>query len=325
MYARWMPGPQHLDPMVVAAVRMSVERELARRGQSVAAPASPELSALYAYWREAAAIAGEDIALLVAGELPVGALGLTSYSLISQPTLADALAALGDTMLGRLVPGMTLRVVPLPNCVEVRIRSDGDAAMMSLLEEIVLAVIHRHLALLTTPATVQAVSLRRPAPGSAAPWRMFFGIAPRFAQRSTVLRLGAHDLELGLRTASPELQTIVQAAHALGAADATIASRVRTYLRAHIRDEVDATKIAAALAMPARTLQRKLQVEQTSLRELSTRVRIEIATEMLADDDATIAEIGDRVGYAQPASFTRAFVAATGETPQDYRKRTRDE
>jgi AraC-like DNA-binding protein len=65
-------------------------------------------------------------------------------------------------------------------------------------------------------------------------------------------------------------------------------------------------------------------MEGTSLRELATAVRIEVGCDMLEHGDATISEITQSLGFAQPASFTRAFVAATSETPQAYRKRTRD-
>jgi AraC-like DNA-binding protein len=317
-------GTRPLDPMVVAAVSFSVDRAVMQRGQTVSRPVTGELAALYDYWSRAASIVGDDLALIVATDLPTGAFGLASYGLISQPTLQDALTALGTTYLDKLVPGMGLRVLPLPfDQVEIRLQSDGDEQLMPLLEEIVLAVVHRHLALLTTPATVLGVNLRRPAPSSTQPWRAFFGVAPRFGQRYTALQLGAQNLGVGLRTASPELASIVQTVAANPPPDSTIAGRVKEHIRMHLRDEPDAQAIATALQMTARTLQRKLQAETTSVRDIAAAIRIDVAKQMLEHGDATIAEIADTVGFAQPASFSRAFAAAMNETPQDYRRRVR--
>lgn len=48
--------------------------------------------------------------------------------------------------------------------------------------------------------------------------------------------------------------------------------------------------------------------------------RIQRAQELLRASDATIAEIGERVGYSDPVNFIRHFRALTGLTPAKYRK-----
>ena len=48
--------------------------------------------------------------------------------------------------------------------------------------------------------------------------------------------------------------------------------------------------------------------------------RIQRAQELLRATDATIAEIGERVGYSDPVNFIRHFRALTGLTPAKYRK-----
>jgi AraC-like DNA-binding protein len=212
-----------------------------------------------------------------------------------------------------------LRVVPVTReHVEVRLHGDADATLMPLIEELGLSVIQHHLTLLARPAPVIGVDLRRPAPASTAAWQAFFGVVPRFAHSASALRIAAASLDIELRTASPELQTIVH-----GASGGSTAAQVRAYVRAHLRDPLDADTVARALDLTARTLQRKLQAEHTSLREVTAAVRIEVARELLATTDRTVADISDAVGFAQPASFTRAFAAATGEPPADYRKRSR--
>ncbi len=317
-----LPPLPKLDPMVVAAVVYSTQRLASQQGATLQLPSGDTLEALYAFWTEASALLGEDLPLRVAMEMPVGAFGLASYGLVSTSNLGEALELLQRDYLARMVPGLRLRVVPVDrDHVEIRIDSDVDSALMPLLEEIVLGVIFRHLTLLTMPATIHSVMLRRAAPAiSTASWRTFFSALPRFGQRHTGLRLARTDLSIGLRTASPELQKLVRAAEGAGAEE-SLAGRVRTYLRTHLREALDAEVVAVAHGLTARTLQRRLQGEQTSLRDLAAAVRIEVAREMLERTESAIAEIAVAVGFAQPASFSRAFLAATGETPQEYRKR----
>ena len=52
-----------------------------------------------------------------------------------------------------------------------------------------------------------------------------------------------------------------------------------------------------------------------------TRVRMDNALRMLQDvTQKNIYEIGEKLGYANSKSFTKAFKAYYGITPQEYRK-----
>lgn len=313
-----------LDPTLVAAVMFSVDRAVALHGATVQRPANHELATLVEYWYAASRITGDDLALRVAADLPVGALGIASYAMVSARTLGAALALLGDTYLGRLVPGMKLRIVACPDAqVELRlICEDSESSVMPLLEEVVLAVVNRHFSLLSRPAQTLAVTLRRPPPAtSTEPWRAFFGVRPRFAQRYSALRIAASSLGSELRTANSELQQIVQSTDP--ATTESTSARVRRHIRAHLRNAVDGGSIARALDMTSRTLQRRLQAEQTSLRDLVAGVRIEVACELLGDGEASVADVARDVGFSGPAAFSRAFLSAKGESPQAYRKRLR--
>jgi len=310
----------HIDPIVFAAVTSSVARCIGRRGATLPMPAGSELSEVARYWASAVAIAGEDLALQVANDLPIGAFGLVSYSAISAQTMGAAIETFGRDYIGRIIPGMTLRILPVDrNLAEIRLQSAHEHALMPLLEEFVLAVIYRHQAVLPTPASIHAVALHRAAPSDASPWRQYFGVTPRFRQRYSTLRLVATDLQLPLRTASSELHTMVGGV--ADRPDASLTAAVRTYVRAHLAEPIHPDAIASAVGVTTRTLQRKLKNGQTSLRALTTAVRIEVAREMLEHTETPIAEIALAIGFARPASFSRAFATVTGEAPLDYRKR----
>jgi AraC-like DNA-binding protein len=312
---------QPIDEVILAAVTGSVERLLARRGIRTARPSSRNLEAFGAHWNQARRVVGDALALEVAADLPIGGLGLMSYTLVSAETLGDALDSLRSTFLPRVVRGMTLRIAPVSrDYVDVCVRAADP--MLQHAEELVIAVIARHLALLERPALPSAVSVRRSTPSELAPWRQFFGVTPRFGQRETSMRLDATHLSTRLRTAAPELHRLMSDL-ASGAASDSVEGKVRAYVRANLSAALDATAIADALETTPRTLQRWLLEEQTSLRSIVHEVRIAAAREMLEHSRASITEIAETLGFARSTSFTRVFALATGESPMAYRKRVR--
>jgi AraC-like DNA-binding protein len=80
-----------------------------------------------------------------------------------------------------------------------------------------------------------------------------------------------------------------------------------------------ATDVAAALNTSARTLQRRLEENGTTFRQLRDQARFELATDMLATTNASVSEISRRLGYEEASSFTLAFKRWSGRTPSQYR------
>ena len=54
--------------------------------------------------------------------------------------------------------------------------------------------------------------------------------------------------------------------------------------------------------------------------EYLTRLRMAHAKELLISSSESIAEVAGRVGYDDPAYFTRVFLKETGHAPRAYRK-----
>lgn len=103
-------------------------------------------------------------------------------------------------------------------------------------------------------------------------------------------------------------------------APAGIASRVRETLMRSTQLLPDVSSLARRLHMGARTLQRRLHDEGTSLRELVDETRRARALPLL-ESGRPIAEIAYLLGYADPSAFHRAFRRWTDETPESYRER----
>ena len=79
-------------------------------------------------------------------------------------------------------------------------------------------------------------------------------------------------------------------------------------------------ELADQLGMSVRTMQRKLDIENTSYMQLKDDVRKRKALFYLEHTDKHINEIAERCGFSEVASFTRAFTRWTGSTPAKYKK-----
>ena len=78
-------------------------------------------------------------------------------------------------------------------------------------------------------------------------------------------------------------------------------------------------EIAQQLAMSERSLTRQLRAEGTSYAELLAQVQAERAKNFLRNPALSVSEIGYRLGYSEPAAFTRAFTNWEGVSPLKWR------
>lgn len=84
-----------------------------------------------------------------------------------------------------------------------------------------------------------------------------------------------------------------------------------------------AQDMAAQLSISERSLHRHLSMRKTSFGEILDNVRYQRAKELLTKSTLSIEQIGDMLGFAETASFSRAFKRWSGEPPRSYRQRFR--
>jgi AraC-like DNA-binding protein len=84
--------------------------------------------------------------------------------------------------------------------------------------------------------------------------------------------------------------------------------------------EITQASVASALNMSTRTLQRKLTENQQSFRRLLNETRRELALQYIQHENIPVLEICYRLGFSEPANFTRAFKQWTGQPPAIYRQ-----
>lgn len=96
--------------------------------------------------------------------------------------------------------------------------------------------------------------------------------------------------------------------------------RVRDAVVEGIGSEQKIEDVAGKLAVTERTLRRRLTEEGTSFRDLYTDVRMALAHELLTSAGLNVETVAWRVGYAETASFVRAFAKKFGKTPGEIKK-----
>jgi AraC-like DNA-binding protein len=132
------------------------------------------------------------------------------------------------------------------------------------------------------------------------------------------LPLRCADLRLGRlldRYADELLQTLPQAEGFLQGVRRVITETLRG-------GDPSVEVIATRLGTSPRTLQRRLQEEQTSHKQLLDEIRHELALRYLDTEGLSIGEVSFLLGFSEPSAFHRAFKRWTGATPGAYRRQS---
>jgi len=276
-------------------------------------------------WAEALRLTGNrTLPLALAAATPPGAFGIVEYVCRSAPTLGEALR--------RWVRYLNL----LDDAVTVGLATEGDRAFLRVereseapapaSHELCWALVARYAReLVTRPFRVLAVELAHRAPDDVAPYRAWFDAPVTFDAPITQLVLPRSALDAALVSADPSLLAILtRAADELAKqtpTDPLLTAQVKRALREALRsDEAHVDAIAKRLGLTSRSLQRRLEDEGTTFKQVREEVRRELAQRYL-DDGLAIAEISFLLGFSEPSAFFRAFKRWTGLTPLEARRR----
>lgn len=250
--------------------------------------------------------------------------GPWGLALLSSRTLRDAIA-------------IALRYVDLAFAFgQVSFEENGSLARLAFddheippdaqpfLSERILTGIHTlGTELFSAGIPARRVGFRHDAPGTTARYRQVFGVEPTFGAPRNEIVFDRAYLELPMPQANEWARsTCEQMCRELltrRQARTGVAGAVRDLLVRTPGDIPDQIAVAAALFMSPRTLSRRLNDEGTSFRALLDEVRQTLAEELLAHTDMTTEQVAARLGYAEAASFIRAFRRWKGCPPQEYR------
>ena len=166
------------------------------------------------------------------------------------------------------------------------------------------------------------ILLSHRAPGNTVPYRRFFGATPRFDAEQYALAFPASLLNRPVRSADRELRRILEKSVAAywAVEQPTMTHTVTRMLRARvIFPDISLKAVASEMSMQPRTLNRRLQAEGKSFRELVNEARFEVARQLLAGTRMDVTNIALALGYADPSGFTHAFQRWSGIAPSEWR------
>jgi AraC-like DNA-binding protein len=163
-----------------------------------------------------------------------------------------------------------------------------------------------------------------PAQGPLAEYQQLLGCPARFERDRTALRFDDQALEAPARTHDPQLFALLEAHAEKVLAETATATSFRARVRHAVVQRLRAGEpgidgIATGLATSARSLQRKLQTEGVSFRDVVDEARHKLAVVYLGDVSLSLADIACLLGYSEAAAFTRAFKRWTGHPPSRAR------
>ncbi|WP_405493187.1 AraC family transcriptional regulator [Nocardia sp. NBC_00511] len=172
---------------------------------------------------------------------------------------------------------------------------------------------------------VRRLNFRHQRPRDTTAYRRVFGVEPDFGAASNEMSFDRGHLDMplpqanaGVRAACQQLcRELLARRHARSG----VAGSVRDLLVRDPGEIPDQATVAAGLYMSPRTLSRRLNDEGTSFRALLDEVRQLLSEELLDRTDMTTEQVAARLGYAEAASFIRAFRRWEGCPPQEYRSR----
>jgi len=99
---------------------------------------------------------------------------------------------------------------------------------------------------------------------------------------------------------------------------------IGAYIEEHLDEDLSLVRLSKRFHFNPSYLSRVFKQESgMNLSDFIEKARLRRAKELLAREGLKINEIGVKVGYESPHSFTRFFKKSTGATPQEYREAAR--
>ncbi|HHO59041.1 MAG TPA: AraC family transcriptional regulator [Thiotrichales bacterium] len=168
-----------------------------------------------------------------------------------------------------------------------------------------------------------AVYLAHEAPADAAAFYALFGEQVYFGAAENRFHVARSISDKRLASANPRLAQLSDQITI-----ETLARLERDNIVAQVKTEilnqlasgsVTDVSVAQGLNLSPRSLQRKLQGDNTTFKTLLNVLREELAKKYLKDSNTRLVEIAFMLGYAEYSSFSRAFKRWTGVSPKAYR------
>lgn len=172
---------------------------------------------------------------------------------------------------------------------------------------------------------VMAAEFRCAEPAYTDDYRTLFTHDLRFGRGRTRLEFDAAALDLPVKRSESELKSFLRRAPANILVKYRSNDSLTVLIRRRLR-RIDATewpdfdRLAAELHMSPSTLRRRLDGEGQNYQAIKDSLRRDLAIRCLTEGTGSVADIAERLGFADPSSFHRAFKKWTGMLPGEFRR-----
>jgi AraC-like DNA-binding protein len=296
-----------------------------------AAPAQPldaryPVSRMQVVWALAVETTGDAcLGLRVAEQMQPQVLHGLGFAWLTSDTLFDALQRL--VRYQRVISTLAdFRLRTLDTAVELSLElKTRELKLHPAVMDAALAVAVRmcRLALQSALQPVR-VSFKHSPPDCAQRFADYFGCPVEFSAPVNAVYFDAKLLEQSLPSANPELARVndrVVIDYLSRFDRESLSMRVRARLIDQLPDgQPSQAQVADALHMSVRNLQRRLQQEGSSFKQLLDETRRELAVQYVRQNHRPIGEITYLLGFSEPSNFTRAFRRWTGYSPHVFRE-----
>jgi AraC-like DNA-binding protein len=279
-------------------------------------------------WRRAVELSGNPaIGLELSRSVRPGSFHVVGYALMSSSTLLDGLLRL--VRYQRIIAegaDLQLRREPCGYVLRLRIHGDQLPAAAQGVEAAMAYALAFCRWICGGVLSPLAVSFEHGAPADLLPYQQLFAAPLTFSAQENAMVFARQDIEAALPLANEALAQL----HDRFAGDylARFSSNQFTHQVRQVvcrllpQGEPKREVVAQTLLVSIRTLQRRLQDEQTSYQQLLDDCRRELALQYIARPDLALLEVAYLLGFSDPSNFFRAFRRWFDCTPGEYRARS---
>lgn len=285
-----------------------------------------EMSLMLEVFEHAAELIGDDAAMLdYFSDLPHGAIPIFDYVALCAPSLRAALQnwqrfiALRTNcyhMIFTEEPGYGILSWDIPDRLGPRTQNmfAKIAWASSRIENIV-----------QDPDLRLTIELTVPPPECSSRFQKKYGNRLMFSQARDRILIPSRYLDAVPPKNEANLYSLVEST-ALAEVEKLLSlndpiTRIKAAINEHLKaGDCKLETVAKSLGMSPRSLQRHLEMEGTSFRELTDTIRRTLASRYLRETNLNLKEIAFLLGFSELSSFSRAVKTWFGVSPSQYRR-----
>lgn len=171
---------------------------------------------------------------------------------------------------------------------------------------------------------ISSITLPFPATQYSASYRQQWRTDIEFNAEECTIQFHNKWLDQGLHNTNPHILNMmkkeVEDQYRKLARSGALANRIRkAFVQKKIRLNANQQEVADYFHISARTLNRHLHQEKTSLKYIVTQIRLETARDMLVNTNESIEQIAVHLGLSGRRTLDRIFIKEMNESPAQYR------